>query len=107
MKLRSNLVAALLVLALGLVSVPAAAETYGGSGEVDGVDVASQTINVGEYTIVVTAASVMLDETGSAMTITDLNYINGSVSFTMKKKGTRWELVKLVVEEEEEDEEDY
>ena len=107
MNVQKTILGLMAALVLTTFSLPAAAESYGGSGEIDAVNSASQTIDVGSYTLMVVATSVMIDETGRTMSFADLHNVIGNVSFTMKKKGTRWELVKLVVEEEEEDEEDY
>jgi hypothetical protein len=91
---------------LGILSVGgfAAANTFGGAGYIDDIDAASRTIWVGKHTLIVTSSSILLDERGNTLTFEELDSIDGSVSFTMKKQGQSWNLIRLVVEEPEEDE---
>ncbi len=106
MNLRKLMLGLAFAFAIALVSVPALAETFGASGEVEDVNVSSRTFVVGAYELVVTSSSVMQDESGRTISISDLNSINGSVSFTMRKSGTRWELISLVVVDDEDLDED-
>lgn len=94
----------LAALVLSLTSVPVLAADFGGSGEIDSIDSSNRTIIVGKYTLYVVGTSVMLDEHGRQMSFSQLANVGGSVGFTMRKVGPRWELIRLVVEEPDDDE---
>ncbi len=97
----------LVCLAAALLLLPSAtalAGTFGASGEIESTSSVNRTISIGKYTVHVVGTSVMLDEGGRQLSFSELGNIDGNVGFTMEKVGTRWELIRLIVEDEEEDE---
>ncbi len=101
---RNNLFAGIAAVVLMLAPVASAEDTFGGSGIISDTNSMTQTIYVDKYKLRVVPTSIMINEHGRRISFSALSNIDGNVGFTMRKSGTHWELIKLVVEDLEDDE---
>ncbi len=95
MDIRRFAVVAFIAVVVGGFSATSQAGTFGASGHVSGVDLTNSTLQVGEYTLVVSGTSVLLDRLGRRISLAMLEEQDGEVSVSMYRVGSRY-LVKTL-----------